>query len=295
MSLRIRAADGGHRRRICFVARSLALLILITPACTRREETSGTEKGKPARNSSANGETASVPVSGQAPSEKEKTWANPKDGQDYVWIPPGRFTMGCSAGDRQCDDDEKPAHEVTITRGFWLGQSEVTQAAYRRVLGYNPSVIEGTNRPVETVTWGDAQRFCAAVGGRLPTEAEWEYAARAGSNTARYGELDQIAWWVGNGTGGTHDVKTKAPNSFRLYDMLGNVWEWTADWKGRYLGSPATDPQGPSSGTLRVIRGASWINGKADSVRASCRPGMEDGYRFGPNVGFRCAVDLPRP
>ena len=106
---------------------------------------------------------------------------NPKDGLRYVWIPPGRFTDGCSPGDKECYDDESPTRNVTLTRGFWLGQTEVTQAAYQKVMGYNPSVIEGPDLPADSVTWDEADVYCTAIGGRLPSEPEWEYAARGGT------------------------------------------------------------------------------------------------------------------
>lgn len=184
-------------------------------------------------------------------------WENPKDGLKYVWIPPGKFLMGCSQGGAECFADEKPAHEVTITRGFYMGQTEVTQEAYRRVTGKTPSIFKAEQSPVEQVSWTDAKSYCEAVGLRLPTEAEWEYAARAGSKDARYGKLADIAWYLGNSGGQTHPAKSKAPNASGLYDTLGNVREWVADWydEGYYKVSTPIDPQGPSSGTTRGLRG----------------------------------------
>lgn len=175
---------------------------------------------------------------------------NPKDGLRYVWTPPGTFTMGCSPGDSERHDDEKPAHRVTITKGFWLGQTEVTQAAYQRVVGTDPSDFKGANLPVEQVSWDQAQAYCQAIGGRLPTEAEWEYAARAGSVQSRYGDIDRIAWYYGNSGGHTHEVAQKEANAWGLYDMLGNVWEWTADGYGGYAPGSAVDPAGPYPGNL---------------------------------------------
>jgi len=150
---------------------------------------------------------------------------NPQDGLTYLWIPPGNFTSGCSPGDNECFPDEYPPRKVTLTRGFWLGKTEVTQAAFERLMGYNPSVFEGPDLPVEYVSWVEADQYCRTVGGRLPSEAEWEYAARAGTTGSRYGNLDEIAWYWGNSRS-THPVGQKKPNAFGLYDMLGNVVEW---------------------------------------------------------------------
>ena len=184
---------------------------------------------------------------------------NPKDRLTYVWIEPGRFTMGCSPGDGECDLDEKPAHHVTIARGFWMGQTDVTQEAYQRVTGKNPSIPQGAKLPVEHVTWTDSDNYCRATGMRLPTEAEWEYAGRAGSAASRYGDLDSIAWYDKNSGYETHPVMQKLPNDWGLYDMLGNVWQWTADWDAdRYSGNDETDPKGPTRGQYRVVRGSSF-------------------------------------
>jgi len=223
----------------------------------------------------------------KAPAPAE-TKVNPKDGLTYVWIPPGTFPMGCSPGDNECETDERPAHTVTITKGFWIGQTEVTQAAYQRVVGTNPSNFRGDRLPVETVSWNDANAYCAAVGMRLPAEAEWEYAARAGSTASRYGGLGAIAWYDGNSGNQTHEVGSKEPNAWKLYDMLGNVWEWVADWHDEhyYSQSPSQDPRGPSSGQYRALRGGSWYL-SARSTRASYRGRVVPGFRF-RSYGFRC-------
>ena len=214
-----------------------------------------------------NSSSAVIPAAGGAGEE-----INPKDGLAYVWIPPGRFRMGLSEGDTEGRPNEEPAQEVELSRGFWLGKTPVTQAAYRKVTGQSPSYFKGDDRPVEQVSWDEAQAYCKAVGGRLPTEAEWEYAARAGSSAARYGLLDEIDWHDGNSGGETHPVGKKKPNGFGLRDMLGNVWEWTGDWYADdYYGRGENkDPQGPSSGTQRVLRGGSWYSLPSD-VRASDR------------------------
>jgi len=215
-----------------------------------------------------------------------KTRVNAKDGLTYVWIPPDMFQMGCSPNDPECNADEKPAHPVAITTGFWMGVTLVTQAAYRKVVGANPSNLKGDQLPVEMVSWDDAQAYCDAVEMRLPTEAEWEYAARGGSVAARYAPLARIAWYNANSGGTTHQVAQKQANDYGLYDMLGNVWEWVADRYGSYDGAGA-DPKGPLYGPVRVMRGGSGDN-DASVVRVSVR------HSYGPEfrdhlVGFRCA------
>ena len=221
---------------------------------------------------------------------------NPIDGLIYVWIPPGTFTMGCSPGDTDCYDNEKPVHDVTLTRGFWLGQTPVTEAAYARFLKATGEarneVFADSHLPVTKVSWEDARRYCEWAGMRLPTEAEWEYAARATTAGPRYGDLESVAWYKGNSGGTRHPVAMKQPNAWGLYDMLGNVWEWVAD---RYGGNyddekAATDPTGPSSGPLRVQRGGAW-NNNPQYVRVSYRDGLEPSYRSNI-IGFRCAGEL---
>jgi len=226
------------------------------------------------------------------PTDSKAARVNPKDVQLYVYIPPGEFTMGCSAGDSDCLSHENPTHPVRITQGFWLGQTEVTQAAYHKVTGQAPSFFEGDQRPVENVDWYQAASYCQAVGMRLPTEAEWEYAARAGSPGARYGALDDVAWYDKNSGRETKPVGGKKPNDWGLYDMLGNVWEWTADpYDGNsYHSSLSTDPAGPASGDRRVLRGGSWIVDPA-FVRVSYRLRGVPTYR-GYTGGFRCAGEF---
>jgi formylglycine-generating enzyme required for sulfatase activity len=230
---------------------------------------------------------------------------NPKDGLKYVWIQPGTFTMGCSAGDSECTEPEKPPHQVTITKGFWMGQTPVTVGAYKRFTGATmlkippaPNFNVGwadENMPIVNVMWQEAQAYCVWAGGRLPTEAEWEYAARGGSTEARYGNLDDIAWYLNNSDRQTHDVAQKLANGFGLYDMLGNVAEWVNDWYDEhyYESSPAQDPPGAWARQFRVLRGGAYYIAPR-FIRLSYR------FRGYPNVrvtyiGFRCGGDVWGP
>ena len=183
--------------------------------------------------------------------------------------------------------DFSPAHAVTLTKAFYLGKFAVTQEQYAQVMGTNPSGFKGANLPVESVPWDDAQAFCRKVSEktgqtvRLPTEAEWEFACRAGTTTAYYTEADvgQAAWNEENSNGTTHPVGQKEPNAWGLYDMHGNVWEWCQDWYGGYEAGTATDPQGPGTGTYRVLRGGSWADcpwGCGSAIRNRSSLGSRD-------------------
>jgi formylglycine-generating enzyme required for sulfatase activity len=227
-----------------------------------------------------------------APLVAGQTRVNPKDGLTYVWIPPGTFMMGCSPDDDEAYPDESPPHKVTITHGFWLGQTPVTDAAYHRFLRAKGRSRESGRAevPIVMVSWDDAVSYCEWAGLRLPTEAEWEYAARAGTASSRYGELDDIAWHTRNIGSNLNQVGRKQPNAWGLYDMLGNVWEWVADWYGKYeSGLSSVDPFGPSSGRFRVVRGGSWTDSPKLS-RASDRNKYEPSVRT--MIGFRCAGEL---
>lgn len=231
---------------------------------------------------SRNGEASRV----HAPA---RTKVNPSDGLTYVWIAAGTFRMGCSPGDSECSDNENPVHTVTIRKGFWIGQTPVTQAAYTKVIGANPSQYRGEQFPVEEVTWDDAAAYCRRVQSRLPTEAQWEYAARGGTAGARYAAIESIAWYSDNAASGTHPVAQKQTNAFGVYDMLGNVREWVADWYGPYNAAAAVDPKGPATGEFHVSRGGSWYD-SAQIARASSR--WNNGGGCGPAChGFRCASD----
>ena len=223
--------------------------------------------------------------------EAEKN--NPIAAMEFVQIPAGEFLMG-SESEEAFSYMEQPVTRVRISQGFFLGKYEVTQGQWQEVMGSNPSFFDecGPDCPVEGVSWEDVQEFIgrlnAAVGEeryRLPTEAEWEYAARAGTSGDRYGNLDAIAWYDGNSGDRTHPVGRKAPNALGLYDMLGNVFEWVGDWYGDYPGGEVTDPQGPASGSKRVRRGGGWIY-YAGFCRASSRRNYSPGDRSF-YLGFR--------
>lgn len=204
-------------------------------------------------------------------------------------IPAGRFTMGPDENDKDAWQNEYPQHEVEITRAFWLASTPVTQALWIAVMGDNPSHFKGRDKPVEFVSWHDVQEFLKRLNElvpelhfRLPTEAEWEYACRAGTTESRYGELDDVAWCTHNSEAGTHPVGGKRPNAWGLYDMLGNVYEWCSD-----VFVPYGDPK--VEGSFRVLRGGSW-GGNARSVRAAFRYSNHPSYRSF-NLGFRLAAD----
>jgi formylglycine-generating enzyme required for sulfatase activity len=214
------------------------------------------------------------------------------------WIPPGEFLMGSLEAEEGRDTDEGPQHLVRITRGFWMFDTPCKQALWEAVMGGKPSRFQDPESPVEQVSWTDCQKFVSRlnrllVGAAfaLPSEAQWEYACRAGSETARYCEnLDQIAWYWDNSKEHTHPVGGKAPNGWGLYDVLGNVWEWCLDSYDSefYRRSPVNDPFAPASPPVRcLIRGGSWLN-TSRLVRASYREHSVPSNRSG-NLGFRCA------
>jgi formylglycine-generating enzyme required for sulfatase activity len=247
---------------------------------------------------------------------------------EFVLIQPGRFTMGCSLGDSTCAPNERPAHEVQISKNFQMCKYEVTQGQWKAVMrGNNPSHFQGNDLPVETVSWNDVQQFLERLNALndgyrygLPTEAEWEYAARGRTTEARYGEIDSIAWygdnagkarldtylifrtdiahiWTRQDDNGnqTHPVGLKQPNSFGLYDVLGNVAEWCKDWydKAYYQNSPSVDPPGAESGTERILRGGSWQDFAQGRLRVSSRVVAEPGVRL-RDIGFRCVREIKK-
>ena len=218
-----------------------------------------------------------------------------------VKVEAGTFTMGATS--EQGNDalgDEKPAHKVKLTKDYYIGQTEVTQALWQAVMGSNPSKFKGDNLPVETVSWDDCQKFISKLSSltgskfRMPTEAEWEYAARGGNKSRGYkysgsNSIDDVAWYdKTTNDKGTMPVATKAANELGLYDMSGNVLEWCNDWYGVYSSSAQTDPTGPTSGSDRVIRG-----GCCDIYATHCRVARRSGdwpSFHGSTFGLRLAL-----
>ncbi len=234
-----------------------------------------------------------------------------------VRIPAGTFMMGRYPDEQDSSDCEEPQHEATISRDFWLGKYTVTKGQWKAVMG--PELEDGSeaitaldeNCPIYSVSWNDTQRFIDALNEhikktkqgtvlvRLPSEAEWEYAARAGTTTRfywgddpDYKDINYYAWWDGNAYGGSESdvriVGLKMPNDFGLYDMSGNVWEWCEDWFAEYPAGPVTDPVGPESGAHRVLRGGGWTN-----EGRQCRSAYRS-YALPPDatkrIGFRLAM-----
>ena len=203
----------------------------------------------------------------------------------------GTFSMGATSEQgSDYSSDELPVHSVTLS-DYYIGETEVTQELWQAVMGSNPSYYSGyPQRPVECVSWNDCQEFITKLNQltgksfRLPTEAEWEYAARGGSKSQGYkysgsNTIGDVAWYDSNSSSRTHDVKTKAANELGIYDMSGNVWEWCQDWYGSYSSSSQTDPTGPASGSSRVLRGGYWDR-HAGYCRVSDR---SSGYPGGGN------------
>jgi formylglycine-generating enzyme required for sulfatase activity len=214
---------------------------------------------------------------------------------EFAYIPAGVFPMG--------GNDLEHRHSVVLSRGFYMQITPVTQAQWRAVMNTNPSHFkDNLNRPVETVSWGDAQVFIKKLNERegrkafaLPTEAQWEYACRAGTGTRYYtgdteADLDRAGWYDGNSDRQTQPVGQKASNDFGLHDMHGNVWEWCADWFGDYPQSAAIDPSGPPSGWYHVLRGGAFLN-TAEACRSAHRSRCDPDDRS-PYFGFRL-VRLP--
>ena len=253
---------------------------------------------------------------------------NPSDGLTYVWVPAGTFMMGCVPADTECEEREQPRHAVTISRGFWIGRTEVTVESFERFVHSTDNIMapapdqnpdwKNKDHPVVNVTWEEATSYCSWAAGRLPSEAEWEYSARGGEDGLKYPWGNRLVdnhanfqdgKWVyrrepgrlirrtrrpemGEEQSQTMKVASFPPNGFKLYDLVGNAWEWTADLYAEdyYQESPMVDPRGPADGPDRVGRGASWFYSPR-FLRLSARG------RFGPtywndDLGFRCVRDI---
>lgn len=232
-----------------------------------------------------------------------KSWQIPAIGLELAYVAPGSFQMGSKEG----ETNEKPVHTVRISRGYWMGKHEVTQRQYQSIMGDNPGNTKGASNPVTSVSWDDAVSFCEKLTHRerqashlpegyeyrLPTEAEWEYAARGGSRgrDTKYAGSDtiwDIAWYHENSDNRTHPVGEKQANELGLYDMSGNVYEWCHDWYGSYPSGLQTDPTGPGTGQHRVNRGGTWVN-----FAYYCRVAFRSRYSSTVpyyNVGFRVVL-----
>jgi formylglycine-generating enzyme required for sulfatase activity len=228
-----------------------------------------------------------------------------------LWVPPGVFVIGSPADEPGRIPEEETQVEVTISTGFWLGQSPVTQSQWQGVMQNNPSYFDkqGLAHPVENISWHQAINFCHTLNKEfgvylpegyiftLPSEAQWEYACRAGTRTIYYSgntltELSGVAWHAGNSSGHSHPVGKKAPNLWGLYDMHGNVFEWCFDSPSDYPSHPTTDWIGTDNRSLRVIRGGSWKTTPDDcSLRCACRGYVEPEVKS-PWIGFRLCLSV---
>lgn len=284
----------GGRKKLWFIVGAVAVCLAVATIFLLRPSGSN----EPA-------DTAQVPSEPAAP-DTERTYT--VNGVEFKIMPVegGTFTMGATSEQDNSNDDESPAHEVTLS-DFCIGETEVTQALWRAVMGGNPSEFKGNSNPVESVSWNDCQTFIdrlnAATEGqrpegrsfRLPTEAEWEYAARGGNKSrhtqyAGSSNLSSVAWYSDNSGDKTYPVAKKAPNELGLYDMSGNVWEWCQDWydENYYGKSPKNDPCNNTEGSLRVVRGGGWLNlagGYRVADRGGCGP---DGSIY--YLGLRLAL-----
>ena len=220
---------------------------------------------------------------------------------ELVKVEGGTFMMGATSEMKNPNSNEKPVHQVTLTNDYYMGKYEVTQALWQAVMGSNPSEYKGDNLPVETVSWNDCQKFISKLNSltgrmfRLPTEAEWEYAARGGKESRGYqysgsSNISDVAWYDENSGSKTHPVGTKQANELGIYDMTGNVWEWCSDWYSSYSSSSQTNPTGSDSGSARVSRGGGW-NCNASYCRLSVRFYYTPDFRL-DILGLRLALSV---
>ena len=261
-------------------------------------------------------EPAVAPFDAKKAEEHQKAWAKHLGvrvklrnsiGMELMLIPPGEFLMG-SPGFEDGREGDETQLKVTLTKPFFMGITEVTQAHFFRILRKNPSKFKAVKHPVEQLTWDEAVEFCGRLSDlpsekragrvyRLPTEAEWEYACRAGTTTAYSfgndrGQLSNYGWWKVNSGGATHPVGLKKPNPWGLHDMHGNVYELCRDWHGNYSSGAVTDPAGPLSGSHRVCRGGG-LHSPLQSCRSAKRgPHPPDSRQA--NLGFRVVCTIKK-
>lgn len=247
-------------------------------------------------------QVSAAPASGGGAPAAKKNYTLERLGIELIWIEPGTFRMGSPPDEQGRNKAEGPQMTVTLTKGFWLGKTPMTQGQYQAETGTNPSHFKeaGPNAPVERVSWLMAVDFCEKLtareraAGRLPegyvytvpTEAQWEYACRAGTTGPYAGNPESMAWHKNNSGGTTHPVGEKKPNAWGLHDMYGNVLEWCYDWFGDYPGGNVADPSGPTRGYFRMARGGSW---RTDLMRSASRSGGSAG-REDYTLGFRLAL-----
>ncbi len=221
----------------------------------------------------------------------------------FIRIPAGSFLMGNTENDPHAQGDEFPQRPIEITSDFFIGQTEVTQAQWEALMGFNPSVFQDKNRPVEMVSWYDCQDFIEKINRlglgtfRLPTEAEWEYAGQLGGYAFRDStrhvipwQLRRYAWFHSESEGQSHPAGRKEPGENQLLDMMGNLWEWVSDWYGPYPAGAAIDPTGPGSGEKKVYRGGSWFN-EPEALRIPNRNAHPPDQAF-TNAGFRLVLEV---
>ena len=265
-------------RRTMHILKSFVSIVLSVVLCSAAFEAASAETTPESKTANKAGDRKTVVINGVEFA--------------FRWAPAGTFSMGAPKTEEGRFDDEIP-HQVTLTKGFWIMETEVTQKQWKAVMGNDPARFQDDNKPIECVSWADCQEFCkkcaqSGVKLELPTEAQWEYACRAGGTTAYPGDMEQTTWYEGNCGSKTHPVGTKTPNAWGLYDMTGNVWEWCADWYGEYPAESVTDPTGPQKGSFKLFRGGGWHE-SARYCRCAVRGYSEPDYQDG-NFGFRCII-----
>ena len=258
------------------------------------EDVKGTSSNQNADNGSSDHSNSSDPTF----DGKDKVYTVNGVSFKMIAVKGGTFTMGATSEQTGAFSDKSPKHSVTLS-DYYIGETEVTQELWTAVMGSNPSWFTGNmQRPVEMVSWNDCQTFISKLNEltgetfRLPTEAQWEYAARGGNQAqgrlySGSNTIDDVAWYTSNSSSTTHPVKTKSPNELGIYDMSGNVWEWCSDWYGSYSSAAQTDPTGPNTGSSRVGRGGSWYSNAA-RCRVADRGDSTPAYTDN-NLGLRLA------